>query len=207
MKRQRVQYSKDEIITNLYTIGLEYMFPKTYESYAGPYHMYTTGEVFTEFEWKPNISKKLIKYQNINTPQFLYKQLKPQLKTTYDSIQSYIPYPSDEDLKRGMFKRYFMMKYNEKLIFEIDVVTNDKFLASEYDPNMYTTTTIDWHLSGIPHTKQTDGITTLGVYEKNKNSVVIAENKLPGISLKITNYLEFYTGDISDIVVPKDING
>lgn len=207
MKRSRIQYAKDEIVTNLYTTGLEYMYEDTYEEYVGPYHMYTTGEIFTEFNWKPNKSKKLIKYQNIYTPQFLYKKLKPNLKTSYDSVTSYVTQPTQQDLNNGYFFRYFMSKLNENIIFEIDESGYNKYLSNEYDNTIYLAIQITWQLSGVQYTTIKNGIVEVGVYEKNKATVLKAESSIRGIINKLTNYLEFYIGDTSDIVIPKDING
>lgn len=207
MKRSRIQYAKDEIITDLYTVGLEYMYADTNEEYIGPYHKYTTGEVFTEFNWKPNQSKKLITYQDINTTQFLYKTLKPDIKTSYESVSTYVPQPTDEDFKAGYFQRYFISKFNENVIIEIDLASYNKYLAAELDNNAYVVTKLTWHISGIPRTQSKDGITEVGVYEKNRNIVINAESTMPGISKKLTDYLEFYVGNLTDVVIPKDING
>lgn len=207
MKRKRIQYAKDEIITDLYTVGSEYMYHDTYEEYVGPYHMYTTGEVFTEFDWNPNRSRKLIKYQNNDTPQFIYKTLTPTLKTTYESIPTHVAQPTDEDLKNGYFQRYFITKFNETIISEINQDTYNKYLANDYDINAYKATEIKWYISGVQYTTLKRGIQEIGVYEKNKNSVLNAESVIPGMSNKLTNYLEYYIGDLTDIVVPKDING
>jgi len=207
MKRSRIQYAKDEIITNLYTVGLEYMYADTNVEYIGPYHKYTTGEVFTEFNWKPNQSKKLIAYQDITTTQFLYKTLKPDIKTSYKSVSTYIPQPTDDDIKAGYIQRYFISKFNETNITEIDVASYDKYLAAEYDNNAYVVVKLTWNIAGIPRTESKDGIIEVGVYEKNKNIVINAESSMPGISKKLTDYLEFYVGNLTDIIIPKDING
>lgn len=206
MKRSRLQYSKDEIIDNLYTTGKEYMLYDTDTEYIGPYHKYTTGEVFTEFTWKPNISKKLVQFKNINSVQYQFQKINPNIKTTYDSISYYIPTPTSENYKNGKITRYFLKKVNEYKIYEVSEDVYNKHSAESIDPNLYTSLKLDWIISGIPNSVVKNGIYIQGISEQNSKTVYNAELQLPGITKLLPDFLQFFAGNISGIIIPPDIN-
>ena len=90
MSRLRLQYSKDEIITDLYTIGKELMYEDNTE-YIGPYHRYTTGEIYTKTVWDNSQSEKLIQYQDTTLPSYRYKQINRGIQTKFNSFhQKYL---------------------------------------------------------------------------------------------------------------------
>lgn len=206
MKRKRLQYAQDEIITNLYTYGKEYMLDGTEIEYSGPYHKYTTGEVFTEFEWKPNISKKLVKFEDINTVQYQFKKINSSIKTKYESIPYFVPTPTIENYKQGKIIRYFLKKINEFKVFEVSQDVYDKHSAETVDPNLYVSLKIDWYISGIPNSAIKDGIYVIGTYEKNLSAIQNAERIIPSISKLLIDPLQFYNGTGSTMIIPPDIN-
>lgn len=206
MKRSRLQYAKDEIINNLYTPGNEYMIEGTDIEYTGPYHRYTTGEIFTEFNWKPNISKKLVQFKDTSTVQYQFQKINPTIKTSYEIIPYYIPTPTSADYKKGKLVRFFLKKINEFKIFEVNEDMYNKHSAAEIDPNLYTSLKIDWIISGIAKSSVKNGIYVTGVWEQNAKTVMDSELVMPSISKTLIDYLQFYVGNISGVIVPPDIN-
>ena len=202
MARLRSYYSLDEVITDQYTNGLEWMYEDN-TPYIGIYHRYTTGEVYSEPNWVPDVSKKLIPYADPTTLTFKYKRLK-NIKTKYVSVNKHILEITSDDFKNGYVTRYFISKVNEQSIFEISKDTYDAYNGSLIDPNLYTVISIKWVIVGIPETIKKNGIMTLGVADRNKKEVLKAEQYMPGISITLNKLLEFYTD--TDFNVPVDIN-
>jgi hypothetical protein len=87
--RQKIYYSENQIVKNLHTKGLEFMLLRDFSEYAGFYHRYTTGEVFTEHEWNPLKSERLIRFRNLSEPKKKYYDLKLFYKsgTNYPGIR------------------------------------------------------------------------------------------------------------------------
>ena len=166
MARLRSHYTSDEIITDLYTYGNEWMYEDNIQ-YIGLYHRYTTGEVYTEPIWQTSLSKKLIPYADISTAKFKYKKLK-NIKTEYQSVNLHLLEITNNDITAGYVIRYFISKVNERRIFEISKNTYDAYNSSLIDTNLYSVVSIKWTIAGIPTTSRYKGITTIGVTEKNK---------------------------------------
>ena len=95
-------------------------------------------------------------------------------------------------------------KLNDGVITEISKLTYDDYAGSKIDQNLYKTIRVKWVISGKLETTQTNGITTVSVAEQNRNMLISAEQKFPGISVKLNNLLEFYTN--TEFKVPADIN-
>lgn len=203
MPRQRIRYSADEIIPDLYTYGNEFMYENNIE-YIGPYHRYITGEVYTEFKWNPKTSKLLIPYTDTTSTIYTYKKLKPTIETKFKSFNEYIITPTWQDYSDGYVTRYFIKKRNESIIIEIDLNTYKLYNAHEIDPNLYETYSFNWYISGTVETTKSNNILVLGVRDKNISQLNIAEKAFPGISAKLDNLLELYVD--TNFNVPKDIN-
>lgn len=204
MKRQRLQYSKDEIINNLYAFdGTEWMLTD-YTPYIGPYHKYTTGEVYTEPIWDSVLSQVLVPYQDTTSPKFRYKQLKEKVRTKYESVEPYFLNIPSSAYKAGYVDRYFIQKINENSINEISKKTFDDFGSSKIDPNLYIVVQLKWYITGQLNTTTTNGITNKTVADKNAEEIFKASKTISDISLKLKNLTEFYTN--SEYVVPADIN-
>ena len=206
MKRKRLQYAQDEIITNLYTYGKEYMLDGSDIEYVGPYHKYTTGEIFTEFVWKPNISKKLVVFEDITTVKYQFKKINSSIKTKYEVIPYYVPTVTIDDYKAGKITRYFLKKINEFKVFEVSDEIFNKHSSEVVDPNLYTSIRLDWHISGIPNSTVKNGIYIIGVYERNLSAIQNAEASMPSISRLLVDPLQFYNGEITGVIIPPDIN-
>lgn len=206
MSRIRPHYSKDEIITDLYTYGTEWMYEDTLP-YIGVYHRYTTGEVYTGASYNENTSKKLIPYVDTTTAKYRYKQLKT-IATSYDTVNKHILEITSEDYDNGYVMRYFINKVNENSIFEISKKKYDDHSGTLIDPNLYRTAVVKWQLTGQQTNTVIGGITTMGVAEKNMIATRRAEigaNGMVGLSTYLSNYLEYYTD--TDVTVPANING
>lgn len=200
--RQKIYYTADEIETNLYTSGGEWMTIDGRE-YIGLYHKYITNEVYTQPTWNIESSKKLIKYSKSNPNVSVYKKLKPtdvKYKTPKSSIIQVTPI----DRKNGYIQRYFLKKINENSIIEVNKQEYDAVETNASGMNMYDNITLEWRISGNLDDSRKNGIYTRGVITTNRLTVERAEEKMPGISNILQNYTEFYLSD--NIVIPKDIN-
>ena len=213
MSRLKVYYPLNEITTNLSTNGEEWML-ESLEEYKGLYHTYTTGEVYSGKQYDKNISKKLIPYKfqtPVSKTLSIYTKLKPDIKTDYNSISSYNPIITPNDINQGFITRYFLKKINSNTIIEINKDQNDNFESKKIDPNLYTNTTIKWIITGPINDEVTGNIVRKSVSSQNKKSVVNANLIMPGLLIKLKNYIELYVGDTLNATTilntaPKDIN-
>ena len=203
MSRQRLHYSKNQIINDLYTYGEEWMYEDTIE-YVGPYHKYTTGEIYTEPNWNPKLSKKLITYQDTTSAKYRYKQINTFIKTKYKYVDTYSIIVKNADVINGYLMRYFIKKINDANISEINSKTYDDYNGTLIDPNLYIVISIKWYITGNVQTTTTNGITTIGVYEKNESVIRQAEKSMSGITAKLPDLLELYRD--TGYTIPPDIN-
>ena len=84
--RKKIYYPDSQIQKKLYTQGKEWMELENWGEYRGYYHKYITGEVFTESEWNPKTSKKLVPYKNRSKMFFL-----PSVLNDPNFLNSYLP--------------------------------------------------------------------------------------------------------------------
>jgi hypothetical protein len=82
------------------------------------------------------------------------------------------------------------------LIYELD---GGQYAAIE-DNNLFRKTTIDWIIRGkledtILTLPSGDNILIKGVISQNKELLSLAEEKLPGITNHLRNYMEFWSGE------------
>lgn len=166
--RKRVYYSEDQIQKNLFTNGKQWMTLDDWKEYIGPYHRYSTGEVFTEIDWMPNVSMKLVPYRKRSESYFKYADLtefvningnklpiRSSLETNIGNLRAPVykkmP-PKNEDFTRGYMKRWFTYKRNEaeKVFFEIDSeqVSTYNTKGSGVNNIMYGLLEIKWKLTG-----------------------------------------------------------
>ena len=136
--RKRSYYSSEQIEKNLYTYGKQWMTLDDWKEYIGFYHKYSTGEVFSESNWIPETSMKLVPYRNRSENYFKYVDLteyttigKNKLKiigsdaTEMGNFRTPAPNkkpPTQSDIKRGHMNRFFVYKRNEpnRVFYEID---------------------------------------------------------------------------------------
>lgn len=201
--RHKVYYTVDEITNNLYTEGLELMYPDG-TNYRGLYHKYTTGEIYTRANWHPTLSKKLIPYEQIDDSMTFYKQEKKNIKTKYKSIESYNPVITLEDINKGFIQRYFVQNVTDLNITEVSPELFLQYQQNLLDNNLYKALELPWIISGILQSETTNGVIVNGVYDKNKKTVEINNIEMPGLNSKLANLTEFYTD--TTYIVPENIN-
>jgi len=203
MARLRLHYTPNQITKALYTTGSEWQTESGAE-YIGPYHTYTTGEVYSETEWNPQKSMKLLPFVTESVTVTLYKQLKTITVQT-QTPQSYTPIINQSDRVAGFITRYFIKKTNESKIIEIDLQQYNAYLAKRIDKNLYQTIAIKWVITGPLETQYKNGVEIPSVIQQNLNAIRIAQETMPGINVVLANPIQYYS-DV-DIVVPIDING
>jgi hypothetical protein len=202
MARLKSYYTTDEITNDLYTFGNELMTADNVE-YVGPYHRYSTGEIYTQFQWNPKTSVRLVPYISINAPTTRYRELKSYNLNSQQPKQ--IPCtPNRNDIAKGYVTRYFVGKLNESLVVEINAEQWLLWEQAQIDRILFGGITIDWAITGPLQDTITNGITTPGVVTRNRQAVIAASKALPQIISTLSNLTEFYTD--SDFTVPKDIN-
>lgn len=200
--RKRLHYTPNQITTNLYTSGSEWMTDDGVE-YIGLYHKYVTNETFTQAMWDLQTSKQLLPYIEKNSLLEQYKKIKT-VKTDFLQPQTYSVIITEQDRKLGYINRYFVKKVNEQTIIEINAEQFELLSSNKIDSNLFISTMIEWSITGPLENSYANGTTILGVKTKNYKTIVDAENILQGIISKLTNLIEYYSD--TDFVAPKDIN-
>lgn len=200
--RRRIYYTDRQITKNLYTLGKEWQF-ETGEEYVGPYHTYTTGEVFTQSEWNSTTSKKLVEYKQIDENVTQYRKLN-SVKITNTTVNSAIVQITNENRVSGFVTRYIAKKYNETKIIETDIMHYELWLKNKIDKNLWDIIPVEWKISGPITSLMKNEVLTLGVRETNTNTVANLETRMPGISAYLNNPIQYYTD--TDFIVPRDIN-
>lgn len=116
---------------------------------------------------------------------------------TESTFKTTLPQPNEKDQKKGSFKRYFIQDKRNKNINE---VSKDKF--SKFDNDIFTEKiAIDWILTPPAKDVYFNGKKFEGSESKNKNTILIASQKLRGLNDYITDYAEFI--ESSDIPLDK----
>jgi len=202
MARLKSYYTTDEITNDLYTFGKEFMTRDNVE-YVGPYHRYSTGEVYSEFKWDPKTSISLIEYKDLTNTVVQYQRLKNFNLPTQQPRQMPCVINSN-NIVRGYVTRYFINKLNQNEILEIDLIQYNNWFEGQIDKILYTAVTINWSITGTLNDVVENGITKPGVITRNRSEIAVASKRIPYISNMLNNLTEFYTD--SDFVVPKDIN-
>jgi hypothetical protein len=200
--RQRLHYTPSQITKNLYTTGSELM-NSAQKEYIGPYHTYTTGEVFSGATWNPQTSIKLfaIVFESELTKQ--YKKIKT-VQTKFDSPVTSIPTITEADRTAGFITRYILYQLNKNLITEIDSGQYTKWIARQIDNNLYQAFQFKWYISGPTTDVYDGGVLKPGVYTKNLETLTKLQESIPDIFTFFTDLLQYYSD--SDYVVPADIN-
>jgi hypothetical protein len=171
--------------------------------FLGPYHTYTTGEIYSQSKWNPKTSKKLVPFVLESTDNYIYKQLKT-IQTKFDTPQSTQPIITIQARNTGFITRYFLKKANEYIINEVDESQYNKWGIQQIDSNIWNATQLTWYITGNLHDEYLHGVLVPGVIEKNLQEIQRAETEVPGIALVLTNPVQYYSD--TDFVIPKDIN-
>ena len=201
--RIKLYYTADEITSNLYTTGSEFML-ETKKEYAGPYHKYITGEVYTQSVWNATTSKKLIPFKHTNTAVDQYQKLKPSIKVKTTVPSQTIVKITNSDIKAGVINRYFMKRYDALNILEVDATQYKLWQSNKIDKNIYSAVMINWYIAGSIEDATQNGVLVPGVQSKNAKQIRYANSILRGASAFLTDPLQFYTD--TTYTVPKDIN-
>lgn len=210
--RKKIFYPDNQIVKNLVTTGKEWMLLDDWSEYIGSYHRYTTGETYTEKEWDPIKSKRLVKYKEAPPDFFKYLDLKQftvnsngdKRKNLGETTQYYrytaprivrrMPTPSE--LKGDSINRYFVYKRNEpeRVFFEIDQAQAMSFNKKNAGINqfLYNILTIAWRVRGPEYDKYVNGIlVNPGIVDTNRRIVLRNSKKFPMLAKVITNLREF----------------
>ena len=191
--RKKAYYTINEIENNLFTTGSEWQTADGNE-YVGLYHQYTTGEVYTQPKWNPNLSVKLMPYELVSETVKKFKQLR-DINVTYEAVQPYSIKLTQLDLIQGQLNRYFIKRANEQTVLEIDLVTYQKWKTGKIDPNMYTAVEIVWSITGdLKH-----------VVDMNNIQIQYAKTVISNIDTILNDPAQYYT--TTDNITSIDING
>jgi hypothetical protein len=208
MARLKLYYPVDEITTNLYTTGKEWMTTDNKE-YIGLYHLYTTGEAYTQPNWNPRSSLQLIPYQEVTTENrknIVYQELTNDVNAgTYVSLKSTPVQIRKQDIINGFISRYFLKKHNESTIIETNQLQYRQWQSNIMDSKLYSATSLTWFISGNINDERINGYLVEGVATKNKKEIQRAALSLPEIIGRLNNLTEYYVDNIFNVA--KDING
>lgn len=204
-KRQRVDYPKSGIRTNLFTKG-KYLMTEEYEEYVGYYHIYNTGEIFSEGEWDKEVSKKLLlidekklSTSSDKTMSKVFDQLEYTRGVNVSKFKAPIDYhliPTPEDYENGFVTRYFLGKVND-INYPIAEISKDQYesIGSEggIDDILFRGVELNWLLKGPLNDEIDDdgNIKVSGVYDTNRRVISEYRSILPNLNLLLTNPIEF----------------
>lgn len=201
--RVKTYYSAEEITTNLYTTGLEYMTFSNVE-YIGLYHKYTTGEVYTGATYNPRTSIKLIEYKEQDPNVIQYNSIS-SVNLNFNSFKTYNVVITKDDITIGFVRRYIIKKNNESKFYEVDKKTYDDYQNNKIDQALYTAVELIWQITGNLNDTRDGLILIPSVQSNNTKLIQDAERKMPGLSSYLTDLLQYYSDN--DNVTPADING
>lgn len=205
-RRKKIYYPENQISRNLFTNGSEWMTLDDWKEYVGFYHTYTTGEIFTEKDWNPSKSKKLVRYKKREDSYFKYLDLtqytiinnqKEKLRGPVDFSRYTAPRavkrtPDQIEQSNGLMTRYFIYKRNEKdkVFFEISKsqVADYKRPDQGINEYLYGLVEIPWKIDGPEFDiRKNDLLTIPGVVETNQRIVDRFSKKFPILKTILTN--------------------
>jgi len=203
--RLKLYYQPEEIEDNLYTFGKEWMIQSTYQEYKGLYHKYLTGEVYTMPTYVPELSQKLVAYEEISESRFRYQEIRNDIQIKNEFvIVSYYPQLTQKNIDDGFITRYFVQKHNEQSIIEIDNVTYNIIKNDGLESVLYTIISVKWFISGPLEDNISSLVKNYGVVTKNLQQIQIASKTIKNISSKLSDPTELYID--TTYITPKDIN-
>jgi len=173
-------YPKSQIKKDQYTEGSEYKIKATQAPYKGYYYCLSNGNKHTgrfpgdgpnmvlepTFNTDPSSPTQASSQAPLVEILITDQEKYPYPFTDFDSgtynrimnvkpISRFIPtsnitFPTDKEMKKGSFDRYFCKKNNEYLYFEIDKDTYNKLIKKKKDIvwELYTATKMKWNLTG-----------------------------------------------------------
>jgi hypothetical protein len=204
--RKKIYYSDSQIEKNLFTKGKEFMYIDDWKEYVGYYHRYSTGEVFTEREWNPLKSKKLVQYRERSDSYFKYLDLKKYVVLggdkkevlganmfwRYSAPKAVKRVPSKTELKNGFMTRYFVVKLNEqnRVCYEVGESESKTFKTKNTGINQYLYDLIEipWKIDGPGHDVYQDNVLKYpGVIDTNLRIVDRFSKKFPILKQILSN--------------------
>jgi hypothetical protein len=218
-QRSRIYYHPSQVTNNLSTTGKEWMVLENWQEYIGLYHTYVTGETYTEAEWDPIKSKRLIRYKERSESYFKYVEMKQYSKNRnggkkpkmnpfakydlYKKPEPIIRIPTSEELTTGKMTRHFAYKRNEPGVFFVEIGPNQKidYFRDNAGMNQYLYEVIDvpWKLNGSEYdTFNTKGVLiSAGVVDTNNRIILRISKKLPIFSTIVNNPRQLTVYDTS----------
>jgi len=171
-----------------YTDGNEYIIRGTNTEYVGFYHIYPNGGIFSGDMYRSDsiellrLSAPFFKNQN-NLQYFSIKKLK--FDKHADPVFE-MPVPTSNDYNNGFIKRFIAQKINEPdQILEITKAQASKANNSNkpgIDLRIWNVVALEWSISGPRDS----------VRKSNDRVLAYTERTMPGLSLYLSNSLEFY---------------
>lgn len=210
--RMKIYYPDSQVEKNLYTTGKEWMILDDWKEYNGFYHRYITGEVFSEKEWDPNNSKRLVKYRRKSEDYFKYMDLKKFKKINNEKVEiignssvNFLRYRAprvvnvktkDSDLLDGVMTRYFIYKRNEpdRIFFEIDEQQSKlhKKPSGGINKNLYGLIEFSWKLTGSEYDVYAGGLLKEpGVVDTNKRIILRMSKKFRKLAEIVTDFRKY----------------
>lgn len=210
--RRKIYYTPSEIQNDLFTNGGQWMDLDTWTNYVGFYHTYSsTNEVFSEKEWHPTKSKKLVPFRNKQPSYFQYINLVNYTKIdgTKEELHGPVKYErfsapiatvrqmTDSERARGIMTRHFLFKRNElasRLPIEVDKTQADTYPISNYGINqyLYELVEIPWKITGPEFDIIENSILRVpGVVNTNQRIIDRYSRKFPILKKVLTNLREF----------------
>jgi hypothetical protein len=206
--RQKLYYPAEQIVNNLFTNGREFMLLQNFEEYVGFYHRYATGEVFTEHEWNPLKSQRLIRFRALSEPKKKYydvklfrKNLNGVRRKKSNNNDEYFNYTAPRPVKRkltsseidaGKTYRYFITKRNERdrVFFEVSDSQGKSYFDADAGINqyLYETIPIPWKVDGPEYDLYNNDILVIpGVIDTNLRIIDRFSKKYRLLSQILTN--------------------
>ena len=151
-------YPRSQRHYGFFTKGKEWMYPKDFKEYKGPYHWYGAGgkkEIVFSGASKTPQSQVLVAYKDVSKDPytFLYDQITDLSLGEWIAPVGKIPKPNKEDRARGYMMRYFIKKSNDSTapIIEIDQKQYKKCkpkAGRHINGYMYSKISLRWKLKG-----------------------------------------------------------
>lgn len=120
-----------------------------------------------------------------------------QIKVSdFSAPKKYYPTPMLSDYNKGIINRYFAIRINDNIVYEIDknqyILLNTKNKIG-IDYNLYTPVSLIWKISGIKNDiYKGNMIKVYGVEDTNRRTVERLAKTYPVIKIYLNNLLEFY---------------
>jgi len=138
-------------------------------------------------------------YEENKAESSVYKKLLKERGYERDTefAKLHLPELKDEDYERGSIFRYFARQANSPTapIIEIDKDQYESWHSpdSGLDKQFYSVCAVRWRIRGdLNGYTADDGTYRKGVLEGNRDSLKLADEKLPGISDIIQDYIKYW---------------